>query len=211
MKISNSVGPFMKMCAVVSRSIIEVDLLEYYDIVINVKKCLVKKHNGIWKNADSKIDPALQSSKYYSSTTWKRRCCAIYHEQLFALRFPQDSAVPYLIVSMVCCILRQMCWIGDRTLQGGIYKEGMSAVGTKQCCLTGTFKFSGTIIKYLHIDIVIMPWSEIFWYCLVFTEHQEAATVERVLFSNWIARFGALLKITSNIRAGCLNPVYSSI
>lgn len=37
----------MEMCAVVSRSSIGVDLLEYYDIVIDVKNYLVKNTTAL--------------------------------------------------------------------------------------------------------------------------------------------------------------------
>lgn len=74
----------------------------------------------------------------------------------------------------------------------------------------GTFQLPSSRFEHIHIDIVIMPMSEGCRYCLTCVdrfsrwpeaipmEDQEAATVARAFYTNWVARFGTPLRITSD-------------
>jgi hypothetical protein len=72
------------------------------------------------------------------------------------------------------------------------------------------FKFLSGRFEHLHIDIVIMPPSEGYRYCLTMVDrftrwpeaiplqNQEAPTVARALYEHWITRFGTPRRITSD-------------
>ena len=74
----------------------------------------------------------------------------------------------------------------------------------------GTFTLPSARFEHVHIDIVVMPSSEGYNYCLTcvdrFTrwpevipiENQEAETVARAFYANWIARFGTPLRVTTD-------------
>ena len=74
----------------------------------------------------------------------------------------------------------------------------------------GTFQLPSQRFEHVHIDIVIMPSSEGYRYCLTCVdrfsrwpeaipiEDQEAATVARAFYAHWIARFGTPLRITTD-------------
>lgn len=74
----------------------------------------------------------------------------------------------------------------------------------------GSFTGPSGRFEHVHIDLIIMPYSEGYKYCLTcvdrFTrwpeaiplEDQEASTVARAFYDNWIARFGVPLKVTTD-------------
>ncbi|KAL4084490.1 hypothetical protein QTP88_028303 [Uroleucon formosanum] len=74
----------------------------------------------------------------------------------------------------------------------------------------GSFPLPSQRFEHVHLDLIIMSYSEGFLYCLTcndkFTrwpgvipmEDQEAATVARVFYSHWIARFGTPIRITTD-------------
>lgn len=74
----------------------------------------------------------------------------------------------------------------------------------------GTFQLPSQRFDHVHLDIVVMPSSEGYRYCLTCVdrfsrwpeaiplEHQEAETVARAFYANWICRFGVPLRITTD-------------
>lgn len=74
----------------------------------------------------------------------------------------------------------------------------------------GSFSLPSQRFEHVHLDLIIMPYSEGFRYCLTcidrFTrwpeviplEDQEAKTVARAFYTHWIARFGTPLRITTD-------------
>jgi transposase InsO family protein len=74
----------------------------------------------------------------------------------------------------------------------------------------GSFALPSARFEHVHIDIVVMPVSEGYRYVLTCVdrfsrwpeaipiENQEAETVARAFYSNWIARFGTPLRITTD-------------
>jgi hypothetical protein len=73
-----------------------------------------------------------------------------------------------------------------------------------------SFSLPSQWFEHVHLDLIIMPYSGGFRYCLTcinrFTrwpeviplEDQEAATVARAFYTHWIARFGTPLRITTD-------------
>lgn len=74
----------------------------------------------------------------------------------------------------------------------------------------GNFVPPAERFEHVHLDIVIMPYSEGSRYCLTMVDrytrwpeavpmpNQEASTVARVFYDTWIARFGTPLRITTD-------------
>lgn len=74
----------------------------------------------------------------------------------------------------------------------------------------GTFSPPSARFEHVHLDIVIMPHSEGYRYCLTMVDRytrwpeavpisdQEAATVARAFYDTWIARFGTPLRVTTD-------------
>lgn len=75
---------------------------------------------------------------------------------------------------------------------------------------TGKFTLPSSRFEHVHMDIVIMPPSEGFRYCLTMVDRftrwpeavpmqdQEASTVARVFYDNWVSRFGTPLRVTTD-------------
>ncbi|KOC58837.1 Gag-Pol polyprotein [Habropoda laboriosa] len=74
----------------------------------------------------------------------------------------------------------------------------------------GKFTSPSGRFEHIHIDIVVLPVSEGFRYCLTCIDHftrwpeaiplkgQEAATVARTFYEGWIVRFGTPLRVTTD-------------
>jgi cleavage and polyadenylation specificity factor subunit 1 len=85
----------------------------------------------------------------------------------------------------------------------------------------GSFSLSSQRFEHVHLDLIVMPYSEGFCYCLTcidrFTrwseviplEDQEAATVALAFYTHWIARFGTLF-VSQQTREDNLSHAFSS-
>lgn len=74
----------------------------------------------------------------------------------------------------------------------------------------GTFAPPSSRFEHVHLDIVVMPLSEGYRYCLTMIDRfsrwpeavplrdQEAITIARVFYDHWISRFGAPLRVTTD-------------
>ncbi|CAK9810898.1 Transposon Tf2-9 polyprotein [Anthophora plagiata] len=74
----------------------------------------------------------------------------------------------------------------------------------------GSFPLPSARFEHVHIDIIILPISEGYRYCLTCVDRftrwpeaiplrdQEAATVARAFYEGWVSRFGTPLKITTD-------------
>lgn len=74
----------------------------------------------------------------------------------------------------------------------------------------GAFTPPSARFEHVHLDIIIMPSSEGYRYCLTCVdrfsrwpeaipmEDQEATTVARAFYANWVARFGTPLRVTTD-------------
>lgn len=75
---------------------------------------------------------------------------------------------------------------------------------------TGCFDTPTARFEHVHLDIIVMPSSDNYKYCLTMIDrytkwpevvplyNQEAETVARAFYSTWIARFGTPLRITTD-------------
>ncbi|XP_025421207.1 uncharacterized protein LOC112691264 [Sipha flava] len=73
-----------------------------------------------------------------------------------------------------------------------------------------SFSLPSQRFEHVHLDLIVMPYSEGFRYCLTCIDRftrwpevillgdQEAATVARAFYTHWIARFGTPLRITTD-------------
>ena len=74
----------------------------------------------------------------------------------------------------------------------------------------GSFAPPSARFKHVHIDMIVMPSSEAHRYCLTMVDRftrwpeavpmpdQEASTVARIFYDNWISQFGTPLRITTD-------------
>lgn len=74
----------------------------------------------------------------------------------------------------------------------------------------GTFAAPSKRFEHVHIDLIIMPYSDGYRYCLTMVDRftrwpeviplpdQEAITVAKAFYTHWIARFGSPLRITTD-------------
>lgn len=74
----------------------------------------------------------------------------------------------------------------------------------------GSFPKPSQRFEHVHLDIIVMPYSQGYRYCLTCVdrfsrwpeaiplENQEAETVARAFYNNWIARFGVPLRVTTD-------------